>query len=150
MPWSITWLHVDQRKLTLYRGGYTAFERARAERLAQQQQAYEKQQAQRAHMESYIARFKAQATKARQAQSRIKALERMEELSAAHVDSPFDFVFRESRKSPARCSTCPMPAWVTATNHPGEGQAAADPGRAHRPARPQRRRQVDPDQEPRR
>ncbi|OOG12932.1 ATP-binding cassette domain-containing protein [Pseudomonas sp. B21-040] len=90
--------HVDQRKITLYRGGYSAFERARAERLAQQQQAYEKQQAQRAHMESYIARFKAQATKARQAQSRIKALERMEELSAAHVDSPFDFVFRESQK----------------------------------------------------
>lgn len=90
--------HVEQRKLTLYRGGYSAFERTRAERLAQQQQAYEKQQAQRAHMEKYIARFKAQATKARQAQSRIKALERMEELSAAHVDSPFDFVFRESEK----------------------------------------------------
>ncbi|WP_338806416.1 ATP-binding cassette domain-containing protein [Pseudomonas chlororaphis] len=90
--------HVDQRKITLYRGGYSAFERARAERLAQQQQAYEKQQAQRAHMEKYIARFKAQATKARQAQSRIKALERMEELSAAHVDSPFDFIFRESEK----------------------------------------------------
>lgn len=90
--------HVEQQKLTLYRGGYSAFERARAERLAQQQQAYEKQQVQRAHMEKYIARFKAQATKARQAQSRIKALERMEELSAAHVDSPFDFVFRESVK----------------------------------------------------
>ncbi|MEG1624511.1 ATP-binding cassette domain-containing protein [Pseudomonas sp.] len=90
--------HVEQCKLTLYRGGYTAFERTRAERLAQQQQAYEKQQVQRAHMEKYIARFKAQATKARQAQSRIKALERMEELSAAHVDSPFDFVFRESEK----------------------------------------------------
>ena len=90
--------HVEQCKLTLYRGGYSAFERARAERLAQQQQAYEKQQAQRAHMEKYIARFKAQATKARQAQSRIKALERMEELTAAHVDSPFDFVFRESQK----------------------------------------------------
>ncbi|PSS48620.1 ATP-binding cassette domain-containing protein [Pseudomonas sp. BBP2017] len=90
--------HVEQCKLTLYRGGYTAFERTRAERLAQQQQAYEKHQAQRAHMEKYIARFKAQATKARQAQSRIKALERMEELSAAHVDSPFDFAFRESEK----------------------------------------------------
>ncbi|WP_028942392.1 ATP-binding cassette domain-containing protein [Pseudomonas vranovensis] len=90
--------HVEQCKLTLYRGGYSAFERTRAERLAQQQQAYEKQQAQRAHMEKYIARFKAQATKARQAQSRIKALERMEELSAAHVDSPFDFTFRESEK----------------------------------------------------
>lgn len=90
--------HVEQRKLTLYRGGYSAFERARAERLAQQQQAFDKQQAQRAHMEKFIARFKAQATKARQAQSRIKALERMEELSAAHVDSPFDFTFREADK----------------------------------------------------
>ncbi|MCS3467849.1 ATP-binding cassette subfamily F protein 3 [Pseudomonas sp. JUb42] len=90
--------HVEQRKITLYRGGYSAFERARAERLAQQQQAYEKQQAQRAHMEKFITRFKAQATKAKQAQSRIKALERMEELSAAHVDSPFDFTFRESDK----------------------------------------------------
>jgi ATP-binding cassette subfamily F protein 3 len=90
--------HVEQRRLTLYRGGYSAFERTRAERLAQQQQAYEKQQAQRAHMEKYIARFKAKASKARQAQSRIKALERMEELSAAHVDSPFDFVFREAPK----------------------------------------------------
>ena len=91
-------LHVEQRKLNLYKGGYSAFERTRAERLAQQQQAYEKQQARRAHMEKYIARFRAQATKARQAQSRIKAPERMEELSAAHVDSPFDFVFRESEK----------------------------------------------------
>jgi ATP-binding cassette subfamily F protein 3 len=91
-------VHIEQRRMTLYRGGYSAFERARAERLAQQQQAYDKQQAQRAHMEKYIARFKAQATKARQAQSRIKALERMEELTAAHVDSPFDFTFREADK----------------------------------------------------
>jgi len=90
--------HLEQRKLTLYRGGYSAFERARAERLAQQQQAFEKQQAQRAHMEKFIARFKAQATKARQAQSRIKALERLEELAPAHVDSPFDFSFREADK----------------------------------------------------
>jgi ATP-binding cassette subfamily F protein 3 len=90
--------HLEQQKLTLYRGGYSAFERTRAERLAQQQQAFEKQQAQRAHMEKYIARFKAQATKARQAQSRIKALERLEELAPAHVDSPFDFTFRESQK----------------------------------------------------
>ena len=91
-------VHLEQQKLTLYRGGYSAFERTRAERLAQQQQAFEKQQAQRAHMEKYIARFKAQATKARQAQSRIKALERLEELAPAHVDSPFDFTFRESNK----------------------------------------------------
>ena len=91
-------IHIDQQKLVLYRGGYSSFERTRAERLAQQQQAFEKQQLQRAHMEKYIARFKAQATKARQAQSRIKALERLEELAPAHVDSPFDFSFRESDK----------------------------------------------------
>ncbi|MDP3848563.1 MAG: ATP-binding cassette domain-containing protein [Pseudomonas sp.] len=90
--------HLEQQKLCLYRGGYSAFERARAERLAQQQQAFDKQQAQRAHMEKFIARFKAQATKARQAQSRIKALERLEELAPAHVDSPFDFCFREADK----------------------------------------------------
>jgi ATP-binding cassette subfamily F protein 3 len=90
--------HLEQQKLTLYRGGYSAFERARAERLAQQQQAFDKQQVQRAHMEKFIARFKAQATKARQAQSRIKALERLEELAPAHVDSPFDFCFREADK----------------------------------------------------
>jgi ATP-binding cassette, subfamily F, member 3 len=91
-------VHLEQQKLTLYRGGYSAFERTRAERLAQQQQAYETQQAQRAHMEDFIRRFKAKATKARQAQSRIKALERLEELAPAHVDSPFDFVFREADK----------------------------------------------------
>ena len=91
-------VHVEQQKLVLYRGGYTAFERARAERMMQQQQAYEKQQAQRAHMEDFIRRFKAKASKAKQAQSRVKALESMEELSAAHFDSPFDFVFRESDK----------------------------------------------------
>ncbi|WP_220812498.1 ATP-binding cassette domain-containing protein [Pseudomonas paralcaligenes] len=90
--------HLEQQKLALYRGGYSAFERTRVERLAQQQQAYEKQQAQRAHMEDFIRRFKAKATKARQAQSRIKALERLEELAPAHVDSPFDFAFREADK----------------------------------------------------
>ena len=91
-------VHLEQRKLTLYRGGYSAFERARAERLAQQQQAFEKQQAQREHMEDFIRRFKAKASKARQAQSRIKALERLEELAPAHIDSPFDFAFREADK----------------------------------------------------
>ncbi len=90
--------HLDQQTLTLYRGGYSAFERARAERLAQQQQAYEKQQAQRAHMEDFIRRFKAKASKARQAQSRIKALEKLEVLAAAHIDSPFSFRFREANK----------------------------------------------------
>lgn len=91
-------VHLEQCTLTLYRGGYSAFERARAERMAQQQQAYEKQQTQRAHMEDFIRRFKAKASKARQAQSRIKALERLEMLAPAHVDSPFNFSFRESDK----------------------------------------------------
>ena len=91
-------IHLEQQKLTLYRGGYSAFERTRAERLAQQQQAFERQQAQRAHMEDFIRRFKAKASKARQAQSRIKALERLEELAPAHADSPFDFCFREADK----------------------------------------------------
>lgn len=95
-------VHVAEQKLTLYRGGYSQFERTRAERLTQQQAAFEKQQAQREHMQRYIARFRAQATKARQAQSRLKALERMETLSPAHVDSPFSFSFREadSQSSP--------------------------------------------------
>ena len=81
-------LHIENQELTLYTGNYSTFERTRSERLAQQQQAYEKQLETRAHLQKYIDRFKAQATKARQAQSRIKQLERMQELSAAHVDTP--------------------------------------------------------------
>lgn len=91
-------VHLEQRQLMLYSGDYSTFERTRAERLAQQQQAYQKQQAQRQHMEDFIRRFKAKASKARQAQSRVKALERMELLAPAHVDSPFDFRFREADK----------------------------------------------------
>ncbi len=94
-------LHVENQKLILYTGNYSTFEQTRAERLAQQQQAFEKQQATRAHLQKYIDRFKAQATKARQAQSRIKQLERMQDLSAAHIDTPFTFSFRE----PTRMST---------------------------------------------
>ncbi|MCG2609706.1 ATP-binding cassette domain-containing protein [Acinetobacter sp. SM34] len=91
-------LHIENQELTLYTGNYSTFERTRSERLAQQQQAYEKQLETRAHLQKYIDRFKAQATKARQAQSRIKQLERMQELSAAHVDTPFTFSFREPTK----------------------------------------------------
>jgi ATP-binding cassette subfamily F protein 3 len=82
--------HIEQQRLTLYKGGYSDFERQRAERLAQQQSMYERQQRNVAHLQSYIERFRAKATKARQAQSRIKALERMEMISAAHIDTPFD------------------------------------------------------------
>ncbi|WP_334106312.1 ATP-binding cassette domain-containing protein [Methylobacillus sp.] len=92
--------HIEQQKLTLYKGGYSDFERQRAERLAQQQASYERQQREVAHLQKYIDRFRAQATKARQAQSRIKMLERMELINAAHVDSPFSFSFREPLAAP--------------------------------------------------
>ena len=86
-------LHLEQGRLTLYAGNYSAFERQRAERLAQQQSAYERQQREVAHIHRFVERFRAKATKARQAQSRIKALERMELIAPAHVDSPFHFGF---------------------------------------------------------
>ena len=85
--------HIEQQHVTLYNGNYTAFERRRAEQLAQQQAAYAKQQREITHIQSFVARFRAKATKARQAQSRLKALERMELIQTAHVDSPFSFVF---------------------------------------------------------
>jgi len=85
--------HIEQQRFSLYTGNYSAFERMRSEKLAQQQAAHEKQQTQIEHMQSYINRFRAKATKARQAQSRIKALERMELIAPAHVDSPFSFTF---------------------------------------------------------
>ncbi|SDK37448.1 ATP-binding cassette, subfamily F, member 3 [Methylophilus rhizosphaerae] len=93
-------LHIEQHKLDLYRGGYSDFERQRAEKLVLQQVSYQKQQQQMAHLQSYIDRFRAKATKARQAQSRIKALERMERISAAHIDSPFSFSFRDASPAP--------------------------------------------------
>jgi ATP-binding cassette subfamily F protein 3 len=92
--------HIEQQTLTLYRGGYSDFERQRAEKLALQQAMFEKQQRKVAHLQSYIDRFRVQATKARQAQSRIKALERMEMISAAHVDSQFSFEFRAPISAP--------------------------------------------------
>ena len=93
-------LHIEQQRITLYRGGYSDFERQRGEKLALQQAMYEKQQRKVAHLHSYIDRFRVQATKARQAQSRIKALERMEMISAAHIDSQFNFTFRAPVSAP--------------------------------------------------
>ncbi len=93
-------VHIEQNKAELYTGNYSAFETLRAEKLAQQQAAYQKQQREIAHFESFITRFKAKATKARQAQSRIKALERMELIALAHVDSPFDFSFPNPGRMP--------------------------------------------------
>jgi ATP-binding cassette subfamily F protein 3 len=88
-----TIVHVDAGKMVTYAGNYAAFERERAARLALTQATYAKQQRQVAHLRSYIDRFRAKATKARQAQSRIKALERMELIAPAHVESPFHFEF---------------------------------------------------------
>ncbi len=86
-------LHVEQQKITLYTGNYQQFIRTRHERMAQQQQAFEKQQATKAHLDDFIRRFRAKASKAKQAQSRIKQLERMAELSPMMADNPFSFRF---------------------------------------------------------
>jgi len=92
--------HLEHQAITLYAGNYSAFERIRAERLANQQAEYVKQQRNIKHIESYIERFRAKATKAKQAQSRLKALERMQTIAPAHVDSPFHFSLFEPEKIP--------------------------------------------------
>jgi ATP-binding cassette subfamily F protein 3 len=93
-------LNIENQHATLYTGNYSAFERIRAERLANQQSQFEKQQREVAHIRSFIDRFRAKASKARQAQSRIKALERMELIAPAHIDSPFHFTLLEPAKLP--------------------------------------------------
>jgi len=87
--------HLDGRGLKLYQGNYSDFERQRAAQLASQQATYAKQQRQIAHLKSFVERFRAKATKARQAQSRLKMLDRMEVVAAAQVATPFTFGFRE-------------------------------------------------------
>jgi ATP-binding cassette subfamily F protein 3 len=93
-------VHIENGDALLYTGNYSAFERVRAERLALQQAQYGKQQREIAHMRSFVDRFRAKASKARQAQSRLKALQRMELIAAAHVDSPFEFHLRPPEKLP--------------------------------------------------
>ena len=93
-------VHVEGRRLTAYAGNYSAFETQRAARLAQQQAVFERQQKVIAHLEAFITRFRAKATKARQAQSRIRALEKLERIAAAHVDTPFSFEFRAPAEKP--------------------------------------------------
>ncbi|MDO4431642.1 MAG: ABC transporter ATP-binding protein, partial [Lonepinella koalarum] len=87
-------IHIEQHKLQEYTGDYSSFERQRAEKLSQQTALFRQQQDKIAHLQQYIDRFKAKATKAKQAQSRMKALERMERIAPAHVDNPFSFQFR--------------------------------------------------------
>jgi len=92
-------VHLDRKLLTSYRGNYAAFERQKAERMAQHQVMYSKQQTEIAHIENFIRRFKAKASKAKQAQGRVKALERMEKIAPAYADSPFTFRFPEFDKT---------------------------------------------------
>lgn len=89
---------IEHRDIKTYRGNYSAYEKQRAERLALQQAQYQKQQARVAEMHRFVDRFRAKATKARQAQSRLKSLARMEMIEAAHVDSPFHFNFFDPGK----------------------------------------------------
>ena len=122
--------HIENQAITLYSGNYSAFELRRAEYLATQQSAYEKQQREVQHMQKFVERFKAKATKAKQAQSRVKALERMELIAPAHVDSPFNFSFRQADKMPNPLVTLvdaaigyseqPLLSKVKLTIHPGD------------------------------
>jgi ATP-binding cassette, subfamily F, member 3 len=93
-------VNIEHGRARAYRGNYSAFEEQRAAELAEQSALFTRQQQQIRHMESFVERFRAQATKARQAQSRLKALERMQRIAPAHVDSPFEFEFRQPDKLP--------------------------------------------------
>jgi ATP-binding cassette subfamily F protein 3 len=93
-------VHIEHETLALYTGNYSSFEQQRAAQRAGQQAEYVRQQREIAHIRSYIDRFKTHASKARQAQSRMKALERMELIAPAHVDTPFKFAFRDPQKIP--------------------------------------------------
>jgi ATP-binding cassette subfamily F protein 3 len=93
-------VHIENETLTMYTGNYSSFEQQRAAQRAGQQADFARQQREIAHIRSYIDRFKTHASKARQAQSRMKALERMELIAPAHVDTPFRFQFRDPQKIP--------------------------------------------------
>lgn len=93
--------HIEQSKIFDYTGNYSSFEIQRATKLAQQNSAYQQQQMKIAHLQKFIDRFKAKATKAKQAQSRVKALEKMELIAPAYADSPFSFEFREPLSLPS-------------------------------------------------
>ncbi|MGA1316201.1 MAG: ABC-F family ATP-binding cassette domain-containing protein [Rubrivivax sp.] len=114
-------LHLDEARVTRYGGNYTAFESMRAERMVQAQAAFDKQQERIAHLQRFIDRFKAQATKARQAQSRVKALARMEKLAPVLTASDFAFDFREPVSLPN-----PMLALRDVACGYGAGQTGAD------------------------
>ncbi|WP_047047583.1 ABC transporter ATP-binding protein [Vibrio mexicanus] len=93
-------VHIENQRMNEYTGNYSSFEDQRAQKLILQQAMYQKQQKQMSHMQSYIDRFRYKASKARQAQSRIKALEKMEKVLPAQFDNPFSFEFREPAALP--------------------------------------------------
>jgi ATP-binding cassette subfamily F protein 3 len=93
-------VHIDQRKLRRYSGDYSSFEEQRAQAVVLTQNLIEKQTRERAHLQSFIDRFRAKATKARQAQSRMKMLAKMEDLAPLHVAAPFSFEFFDPERSP--------------------------------------------------
>ncbi|HXS04705.1 MAG TPA: ATP-binding cassette domain-containing protein [Rhodanobacter sp.] len=93
-------LHLNDGKAKLYSGNYSAFERLRAEQLRQQQISHEREQAERAHLQSFIDRFKAKATKAKQAQSRMKRLEKLAGTEAVRAERPFSFHFAKPERLP--------------------------------------------------
>lgn len=94
-------ISIENGRVSAYAGDYSDYEATRAARLSQQAAAHRRQQREIAHMQSFVTRFRAKASKARQAQSRLKALERMERIAPAHVDSPFNFAFRPPEALPA-------------------------------------------------
>ncbi|HEU5179053.1 MAG TPA: ATP-binding cassette domain-containing protein, partial [Burkholderiales bacterium] len=93
-------VHIDQKKLRRYSGDYSSFEEQRAQTVQLTQHLIEKQARERAHLQSFIDRFRAKATKARQAQSRMKMLAKMEDLAPLHVAAPFSFEFKEPERAP--------------------------------------------------
>jgi ATP-binding cassette subfamily F protein 3 len=93
-------LHIEHKRAKLYNGNYTAFERQRREHLAQQDAQYQKQQKEAAHLTAFVDRFRAKASKAKQAQSRLKRLEKLPDLAPAHVDSQFTFSFEQPESLP--------------------------------------------------
>jgi ATP-binding cassette subfamily F protein 3 len=93
-------VHIERQQLVRYTGNYSAFETLRAQQLALQQAQFEKQQEKIAHLQKFIDRFKAKATKAKQAQSRVKALERMEKIAPVLADAEFTFEFKEPANLP--------------------------------------------------
>ena len=99
-------VHVEQQTLNKYSGNYSSFETQRAERLSQAQQAFAKQQAQRAHLQSFVDRFKAKASKAKQAQSRMKALEKLTLSAPIDRDSAIEFEFPAPEKMPSPMLSC--------------------------------------------